>query len=99
MATYLELLTAAQNDALRQKIRVACLVAADTVRAESAATVNHAARLAWAKGVFESPVNEGEKMLWAVLAQNKSASLAAILAASDAVIQTNVDATIDLFAV
>ena len=99
MATYLDLLTAAQNDALRQKIRVACLIGADTVRAESAATVNHAARLAWAKGVFENPVNAGEKMLWAVLAQNKSASLATILAASDAVIQTNVDATIDLFAV
>ena len=99
MATYLEILTAAQNDDLRNKIRVACIIAANTVRIENVATINHAARMLWAKSVYESPVNAAEKMLWAVLAQNNTATLSQITAASDAAIQTNVNAAIDLFAV
>lgn len=37
MATYAELLTAAQNDALRSRLRVAVWVAAEIVRTESGA--------------------------------------------------------------
>ena len=99
MAFYLELLTAASNDTVRQKVRVACIIAAETVRGEQTSVPNHTARLAWAKAVFDNPEATGEKMLWAVLAQNKSASLAAITGASDAAVQANVDAAIDLFAV
>ncbi len=98
MATYAELLTASANDALRQKVRVACIIAAETVRSEAEATPNHANRMLWAKSVFMNPEAEGNRMLWAVLAQNKAAALAAILAASDAIVQTNVDAAINVFA-
>ncbi len=98
MATYAELLTAAATDALRQKVRVACIIAAETVRSEADATPNHANRMLWAKAVFMNPEAEGNRMLWAVLAQNKAATLAVILAASDAVVQTNVDAAVNVFA-
>ena len=99
MATYLEVLSAAQNDTLRQKVRVACMIAANTIRAENVATVNHAARMAWAKAVYDNPVSAGDKMLWAVLAQNSGATLSQITCASDATVQTAVDAAVDLFAV
>lgn len=99
MATYLDLLTAAQNDGLRQKVQVACTIAANTVMSELTSVPNHAARLAWAKSVYESPENAGRKMLWAVIAQNSTATLAQITGAADATIQTNVNAAIDLFAV
>ena len=99
MATYLELLTAAESDALRKKVRVACMVAGETIRTESTATVNHAARLLWARAVFDNPVAMADKMLWAVLAANKAVSLTAITGATDAQIQTNVDAAVDVFTV
>lgn len=98
MATYLELLQAQANDTLRQKVRVACVVAADAVRVESYGTANHANRLAWAKGVMQNPELAGDAMVWAVLAQNAAVPLANILGASDAAVQTAVAAAIDLMA-
>lgn len=99
MATYDELLLASENAALRNKVRVACIVAAETVRTEAPATANHAERLAWAKAVFAAPVVEAERMLWAVLAQNKAAALSAIVGATDAAVQSAVDAAVNVFAV
>ena len=99
MATYQELLSAAQNDVLRHKVRVGCLIAANTVMGEDVATLNHSGRMAWARLVYENPATAGEKMLWAVIAQNSGAPLAAITGASDAAVQTNVNAAINLFAV
>jgi hypothetical protein len=98
MATYAELLTAAGNDALRQKVRVACIIAAEKVRTELGTVTNHAGRLAWAKAVFANPEAEGNRMIWAVLAQNVAATSAAILGATDALVQTAVDAAVDVFA-
>lgn len=98
MATYAELLTASENEALRQKIRVAVVIAAETVRTESAATTNHALRLAWAKDVYQNPDNHVRQMIWAVLAQNKGATLGQITGAADATVQTAVDAAVDVFA-
>jgi len=98
MATYAELLQAAGNDSLRQQVRVASFVAAEKVRTESGATTNHAARLVWAKSVFANPESEGNRMLWAVLAQNRASTLAQIIGASDAAVQTAVDAAVDVFA-
>lgn len=99
MATYAELLTASENATLRNKIRVAVIVAAEVVRTEAAQTANHTARLAWAKRVFESPVVEADRMMWAVLAQNRAATLAQITGAADDTVQTAVNAAIDVFAV
>lgn len=98
MATYLELLGAQGNDTLRQKVMVACFVAAEAIRTEAGGTVNHANRLIWAKSVFIDPERAGNSMVWAVLAQNQSQTLANILAASDAAVQTAVNAAVDVFA-
>jgi len=98
MATYAELLTASENDALRQKIRVAVVIAAEAVRTESTGVANHANRLIWAKSTFSDPDGAAKRILWAVLAQNKSATLAAIIGATDAAVQTAVDAAVDVFA-
>jgi hypothetical protein len=99
MATYAELLLASEDAGLRNKVRVACIVAAEAIRTEDAGTANHAARLAWARSAFESPESVTQRMLWAVLAQNKAAALAAITGASDATVQTAVNAAVDVFAV
>ena len=98
MATYAELLTASENPTLRNTVRVACVIAAETVRTELATVTNHAARLVWAKGVYASPDSSTQRMLWAVLAQNQGAPLAAITGASDAAVQGAVNAAVDVFA-
>jgi hypothetical protein len=99
MATYAELITASADATLRDKIRVACVVAAEGVRTESAATANHTERLKWAQKVFMDPSVEALRMTWAVLAQNRAATLAQITGASDAAVQTAVDAAVNVFAV
>lgn len=98
MATYAELLAAAENDVLKGKARVAVIIAADVVRAESTGTANHTARLAWAAKALRDPAAEGQRALWCALAQNASATSAAILAATDATVQTAVNNAIDLLA-
>lgn len=98
MATYDELLTAAEDAGLNRKIRVACIVAAEAIRTESTAVANHANRMTWAKLVFQNPITEAQRMIWAVLAQNKAATLSAIVTASDATVQTAVTAAVDVFA-
>lgn len=98
MATYAELLSASESPVLISKIRVACVIAAEAVRSESDATANNANRLIWAKSVFQNPTTEASRMLWAVLAQNKAATLAQIVGASDAAVQTAVDSAVNVFA-
>ena len=98
MATYFELLQAAEHQDLTRRVRVAVIVAAEAVRAESGGTANHPNRLVWAKGVFERPDQEAQRMLWVVLAQNKDATLAQIIGASDSVVQSAVNAAVDVFA-
>jgi hypothetical protein len=98
MATYAELLTASANDTLRQKVRVACAIAAEKVRTEGSAVTNHTARMVWAKSVYANPEAEGVRMVWAVLAQNSAATFTALISASDATVQSAVDAAVDVFA-
>jgi hypothetical protein len=98
MATYDELLQAAGNTNLLNKVRVATFVSATNIMTESNATANHVNRMLWAKSVFAEPTLAGSRMMWPVLAQNKAATLAAITGASDATVQTAVDAAVDVFA-
>lgn len=98
MATFDELLLAAENPSLRNRVRVACIVAAEAIRSEAGATPNHANRLIWAKAVFKNPVTESEPMLWAVLAQNRALTLAQITGATDASLLTAVTTEIDVLA-
>lgn len=99
MATYTELYNLGSDSALRNRVTVACMVAANSVRVEDPGTTNHANRLLWAKQVFEHPEYEGARMLRSLLAQNAGATVAQIQAATDAAIQTAVNNTIDIFAV
>lgn len=99
MATYAELYTLRSNSDLRNKVRIAVMVAAETIRTEDSGTVNHANRLVWAKTVFQSPDSLADQLFPAVLATNKGQSVVDIEGASDAVIQANVDAAVDLFAI
>lgn len=81
---------------LRQRVRIAVLVSADVVRAEAGATTNHAARLAWAKGVYANPDLAAQSMLAAVVAQNIGVTQSVALNAGDAAVQTNCNAAIDV---
>ncbi len=98
MATYAELLTASIDVGLRDKLRVAVVLAAEVVRTEINTTTNHANRLLWSKATYGNPEQEARRMVWAVLAQNQSATFAQIVGASDAAVQTAVNAAIDVFA-
>ena len=99
MATYQELFDLRSNDALRNKVAVACIVASEAIRTEAVNTTNHAARLVWAKAVFQNPNSESERMLWAILAQNAALTVSQITTASDASIQTAVNNAVNVFAV
>lgn len=99
MATYSELFDLKSNDTLKNKIAVACIIASEAIRTESAGTTNHAERLAWAKAVFANPAVESERMMWAVLAQNSAATVSQITNATDATIQTAVNNAVNVFAV
>lgn len=98
MASYDELLVAAKNGVLTDRIKVACFVAAEIVRTEAQATPNHANRVLWAKQVFDNPERESVRMIWAVLAQNRGATLSQIVDALDPTVQSAVNAAIDVFA-
>ena len=98
MATYSELYGLNSDSELRNRVTVACIVAAETVMAEEDTTPNHANRLLWAASVFVSPTVEARRMFMAVLAANKDATVSAIQSATDAQIQAVVDSHIDLFA-
>lgn len=98
MATYVELRQLFGNDALRNKIEVAVIIAAEAIRTEDAGTANHANRLIWAKQAFENPTSVAVKMMMALLAANAAATVAAITGATDAVIQGLVNAAVNVFA-
>lgn len=98
MATYAELYDLRSNSDLRNKVLVACAVAAELIRLEAGATPNHANRLLWAKQVFANPDPVAATMLQAVLAQNRTLTSAQIVGASDAAIQTAVNNAVDVLA-
>lgn len=98
MATYNELLSLFNHNDLKNRIIVACIVAANTIRKEDAGTTNHANRLLWARDAFANPTQQASQMLMALLAENKAATVAAITSVSDADLQTLVDAAVNVFA-
>lgn len=97
MATYEELYTLSSDSTLIAKVTTAIAVAAETIRTEEDTVTNHAARVQWAIRALYNPDGEARKIMWALMAQNKTASTATILAASDAAIQTAVDNAVSLF--
>ena len=99
MATYSELRALFSNDELRHKIEIAVIIAAEAIRSELATVPNHANRLTWAIEAFNQPAAVANKMMMAVLAGNAAATVAQITGATDAAIQTKVNAAVDLFAI
>ncbi len=98
MATYLELRALFGHGELKNRVEVACLVAAEAIRTEAGGTENHANRVIWARRVFAAPGTVRDRMLMALLAANKGAEVAAITEALDDALQARVDAAVDLFA-
>lgn len=101
MATYAELLALATDGSgapLHKKIQVAVIVACDNIRLEADTTANHVNRLKWAAESVTQPGAVAGPLMWAVLAQNRTSTMAQILAATDAQVQSAVDAAVDLLA-
>ncbi len=99
MATYKELIDIIGNSQLSNKIIVAVGVAAEAIRTEVGTTPNHTERVVWSKRAFTNPRGVAAEVMWSVIMANKDLTITQILGASDAAIQTNVDAVIDHFAV
>lgn len=99
MATYAELRDQfLNNSGLQDQVRVAITVAAIAIKDEDPGTTNHANRLIWAKQALNNPDEKVSAFMDVVLAENKTATVAAIESASDTTVQTNVDGAVDLFA-
>jgi hypothetical protein len=98
MATYSELRALFSDGDLRNKVEVACIVAAEAINVEGTGATNHTNRLLWAKSTWSNPRGASLRMLMALLAANKDAAVANITGATDVQIQAKVDAAIDVFA-
>jgi len=98
MDSYTELRRLFANGELRNKVEVACVIAAETIRNEAAGTENHANRLIWAKQNLPPSASTRDSMVMILLAANKDLEPAQITGASPAVIQAKVDEVIDFFA-
>jgi hypothetical protein len=103
MATYNELYDVYSNtvpgaQAILNKIVIAVMIAAETIRVEDPATSNHANRLIWAKQALSSPYGKSYQMFPALIAQNSNATQSQILNVSDVSLQTAVNNAINIFA-
>jgi hypothetical protein len=100
MATYNELydIGSTGNSPLRNKIAVACHIAAVGICKELDTVPLHAQRLKWAALVFSSPDSAAEKMMRAVVADNSTLTPAQFSGAADASVQTSVNGLINAFA-
>jgi len=90
MATYTEIRDLFSDDAMRNKMDVAVIVAAEALLAGTPTLSDQK----WAAAAFNSPRSESTKAFMAVLAANKTSTVATIQGASDAAIQTKVDAIV-----
>ena len=90
MASYIELRNVVDDDTLRNRVDVAVVIAASDLLSGTPTTSDQK----WAANVLGNPRVEGAKALRSVIAINKDATVANILAASDAALQTNVDSVI-----
>lgn len=89
-----------ERTGLRNRVVVGVARAALDVLAESTATPNHAARLAWAKNALRNTVSVAEDLVWGVVgdATVRTKELANPNSATDAEIQAAVNASINNFA-
>lgn len=82
---------------LRRRIAVACVVAARGIFGENGATSNHANRLIWARQAIADVDAMALTVIWGVLSDN--AVRTAGENATDAQVQSALDAVVDTFAI
>ncbi len=92
MATYDELFDLRSNSSLRNRVAVAAVKKAQALLDGTTPTTD---QVTWANSVLTSPMVMASKLLLYVLGANSSATVVVITGASDASIQTNVDAAAD----
>ena len=92
MATLQELQDLAHNNDLRGKIERTITIKGLAITKEASPSAD---RLQWGEDALAMPGLQVKLMLNYVLAENASASVAAIVAGSDASFQTNVDDAVD----
>ncbi len=95
MATYTELYQLVGNDTLRNRCATAVVIAARAYLVSGSSTT---AQKKWALSVMDNPTEWGRKALSAALAANKGATVGQITAATDAGLQTAIDAIAAAFA-
>jgi len=98
MATYLELADLQFSGRLKDQTRIAVMVAAQTIEEEPPQTPNHQERLGWAAWTLRNVETSARQMVPAVLALKKDLPAEEIIALTDAQVQADVDANVDLFA-
>lgn len=96
MATYSELHDLFNDSTLLDKVEAAVVIAAQGII--GGAETNQAQRDKWAEQALSNTRDTAEKMLPAIVAANKGITADQIKNAADSAIQTNVDATVNLFA-
>ena len=92
MATYLELRDVFSDSDLIRKLETAVVIAAHGLSAGTPTT----AEKAWIASVLANPKTVAAQATLFVLAANSGATVAQILGATDAAIQTNVDAVVPI---
>ena len=98
MASYEELYALRIKGGLSNRVLVAILDVANDVANEDSQVPNHARRYDWAAQALRDPSSKVLGVLSGVLIANKSASVDAILNASDEAIKDAVADLVDLFA-
>lgn len=94
MATYAELYTLSSNNDLLNRTTVSILIAAEAIRVEDDQTANHANRLQWARAVLSNADREARRVLWALLVQNRTLTVAQLTGVTDSALQTSVNTAV-----
>jgi hypothetical protein len=97
MATYNEIYNMRYHDSdFKNRVVVACVVAAKDIFNEDPGTTNHTNRLAWATKVIDGAPGQAERMLWGLVSDTTIQANGD--ASTDGQIQTAVNSLIDFFA-
>lgn len=96
MATYLELARITEEStwgAFIDKVKAGCVIKATAIIDSPTPT---AEAKAWAEATIADKESAASNLVWYVIGSNDTATISAILTASDNAIQTNVDAAVDV---
>ncbi len=90
MANYIDLRKLFNDADLANRVAVAAVISINTILTGAPTSKDKA----YASVLFSNPQAEAKKILMSVLAANSGVSVSQIQSASDAALQTNVDATV-----